>query len=84
MGDLRARLRRGLVARFGVRDGVDDDTGLFSGGLIDSLSVIELISFVEAEIGLSIPPADITLENFDSINRIVRLAEALTAAEGKK
>jgi len=84
MQDLGGALRRALATRFGVRVGLDDDTGLFSGGLIDSLSVIELVSFVEGEIGCAIPPADITLENFDSINRIVRFAEALASAGGGK
>jgi len=79
MGDLKTALKHALVSRFGVRSAVADDTGLFSGGLIDSLNVIELVSFVEAEIGCAVSPADITLENFDSIDRIVSYARTLTA-----
>jgi len=74
MDDLKKALRRALTARFGVRVPVDDDTQLFSRGLIDSLNVVELVTFVEEELGRPIPPADITLENFDSIARIVRYA----------
>lgn len=77
MDDLKTALRQALVSRFGVRTAVADDTGLFSGGLIDSLNVIELVNFVEAQIGRAVPPTDITLENFDSIDRIVDYARRL-------
>ena len=80
MDDLKAALRRALVSRFGVKGALNDDTKLFSGGLIDSLSVIELVSFVESEIGCAIPPAAITLENFDSIDRIARYATTLVSS----
>jgi acyl carrier protein len=77
MDDLKKSLQRALVSRFGVKGPVDGDTELFSRGLIDSLNVVELVTFVEEALGCAIPPADITLENFDSINRIVRFAEKL-------
>jgi len=82
MDDLRNALRRTLVSRFGVKGALDDDTGLFSSGLIDSLSVMDLVSFVEEQLGCAIPPAEITLDNFDSVNRIVRFGERLTSSTG--
>lgn len=83
MNDLRQTLRTALVTRFRVdRDRLDDDTGLFSSGLIDSLSVMDLVCFVEGEIGWAIPPAAVTLDNFDSVNRIVRFAGTLASAGG--
>ncbi len=77
MDDLKNTLRRGIVSHFGVRGAIDDDTELFSGGLIDSLSVMDLVCLVEEEIGCEIPPSMITLDNFDTLNRIVRFANAL-------
>jgi acyl carrier protein len=82
MDELTKSLSRALVSRFGVKGEVDEDTPLFSGGLIDSLSVMDLVSFVEGEIGGTIHPADITLENFDSIGRIVRFVQKVSAAKG--
>lgn len=79
MDELKKSLRLALPSRFGVKGDLTDDTGLFSGGLIDSLSVMDLVGFVEEQIGAPIRPGDITLENFDSIDRIVRFAERLTA-----
>lgn len=75
MDDLRIALRRGLVEHFNVKVPFDDDTELFTRGLIDSLNVVELVTFVEETLGRPIAPADITVANFDSINRIVRFAE---------
>lgn len=82
MNQLREALRAALVAQFGAdRGSLDDDTKLFSSGLIDSLSVMDLVCFVEREVGKRVPPVDITLNNFDSIAQIVAFARALIAAE---
>ena len=81
MNDLRQTLRTALVTQFRVdRARLDDDTGLFSSGLIDSLSVMDLVTFVERELGKRVPPAAITLDNFDSIAQIVAFARTLTGA----
>lgn len=79
MNDLKNALRRTLISHFRVKDTLDDDTELFSSGKIDSLSVLELVNFVEGEIGCSIAPNEITLENFDTINRIVSYAQKIAA-----
>jgi len=74
----RRALRAALVAQFGAdAASLDDDTKLFTGGLIDSLSVMDLVTFVERELGKRVPPAAITLENFDSIAQIVAFARTL-------
>jgi acyl carrier protein len=81
MEELNKAVRRALVSRFGA---LEDDTALFSSGLMDSLSVIELVSFIEKLIGCAIPPAEITLQNFDSISRIVRFISRLGANDNVK
>lgn len=50
---------------------VDDGTELFSTGLIDSFSLMALVSFLEERCSRRIPPAEITLQNLDTIERIV-------------
>jgi acyl carrier protein len=52
-------------------DSIAPDTPLFSSGLIDSFSLVSLMSFIEAEGGVSIAPTDVTIENFDSVERIL-------------
>ena len=50
---------------------MEGDTPLFSSGIIDSLNVIELVSLVEKKIKKNIPPKDILLENFDTVDDII-------------
>jgi acyl carrier protein len=53
-------------------DSLDADTALFSDGTVDSVGLIALINFVEQESGIEVGPADVTLENFDTINLILK------------
>jgi D-alanine--poly(phosphoribitol) ligase subunit 2 len=50
---------------------LQEDTALFSDGTIDSVGMIELIAFLESEAGIEVGQADVTLENFDTVTRIV-------------
>lgn len=52
-------------------ESINAGTPLFSGGLLDSMSVLDLTLFIEREAGIKIPVADVSLHNFDSIDRIV-------------
>ena len=47
-----------------------DDGSFLRAGIIDSLGVIELVTFVEREFGLQVQPAEVTPENFDSVSRL--------------
>ena len=50
---------------------IDAASPLFSSGMIDSFSLVSLICFIESRCGEPIDPTDITLDNMDSINRIL-------------
>jgi acyl carrier protein len=50
---------------------VDQETPLFSSGLIDSASMVDLIVFVESEGNVKFGPDDITLDYLDSVARIL-------------
>jgi len=52
---------------------INYDTPLISSGIIDSLSMVSLVSFLETEYKIRIPSKKISLEAFDSVNNIVRL-----------
>lgn len=69
----RDQLREFLVDRFRL-DGVelDDDTQLFSTGLLDSFSMIELVMYLEQQSGEKLRAGDFNLENLDSVDRILR------------
>ncbi len=60
--------------------GIEADSPLFSDGTIDSLGMIDLITFIESIEDMSIGHADITLENFDSVSRIISFVRQKVAA----
>ena len=51
---------------------------LFSSGIVDSFTPITLMTFLESQCGFRIGPMEVTLDNFDSIERILRFAERKT------
>ena len=73
----REKLRRHLYEKQGLEpEDFEDDTLLFSSGLLDSFSMVELIMFIENAAGLRVHPAEVTLDNFDSIDRILAFVGA--------
>lgn len=63
-----------LHAIAGFDGNLDAGTPLFSSGALDSIAMISLIAFVEQEAGIEIRADEVTLENFDTAERISRFA----------
>ncbi|QDV10120.1 Phosphopantetheine attachment site [Planctomycetes bacterium Poly30] len=49
---------------------IEDDEDLLLSETLDSLSVTRLVQHLESTLRVSIPPEDVTLENFQSLNAI--------------
>ena len=54
---------------------VDADTPLFSSQLVDSFALVNLMMFLEREAGSRIAPADVNLDNMDTIGRMLAYVE---------
>ncbi|MDX1531665.1 MAG: acyl carrier protein [Rhodothermales bacterium] len=54
---------RGAVA-------VGDDENLLGSGLVDSVGMMSLVLFIEDAFALRVPPEDVTIEHFLSVNTI--------------
>lgn len=52
---------------------VTGDTELLMSGLLDSLSVVNLIAWIETEFGATIDPVDVIFENFETPETIFAL-----------
>ncbi|HIR91087.1 MAG TPA: acyl carrier protein [Candidatus Limicola stercorigallinarum] len=63
----------------GLKPGVDyhTETGLVQKRILDSLTIIALVSDLEDEFDIAIPAVEIVPENFDSAAAITRLVERL-------
>jgi acyl carrier protein len=59
---------------------IGDTTELFSTGVIDSFAMVDLLVFLEKQTGSKLGPEHITVENFDSVQRILDFAAAHTKA----
>lgn len=70
-----------LENEFGVNPAeINDGTLLFSTGLLDSFSIAELLIFLEEQGGFVIEPTEVTLDNLDSIERILALVRQKTVS----
>jgi acyl carrier protein len=59
-----------------VEEPVDGETPLFSTGLLDSVAMLNVIGFVEQRAAIEVSAADVTLENFDTAQRIAAYVDA--------
>ena len=50
---------------------IDDATPLISSGLIDSLSIVSLVAFIDKKFGVKIPDEKGVVENFEAVNKII-------------
>lgn len=66
-------IRTELLARPEQGVGLDDE--LLLEGVLDSIAVMQLVAYLETTIGISIPPEDVTLENFRSISAMASYLE---------
>jgi len=57
----------------------DDD--LLNSGLIDSMSVMRMIAFIEEEFGVKIPPQDMVIEHFLTVDAIAGYLQHAKASE---
>lgn len=80
--DVTSEIREFVVDNFLFRedmDSVSDSESLLENGLMDSTGVLELVAFLESDIGIDIQDDEIVPDNFDSIEKISRYANAKLA-----
>lgn len=59
---------------------VNDDVRLISSGMIDSLSVLRLITLIEKKLNVTIPTETLQPEDFDDLDLIVQTVERVAKA----
>lgn len=65
----------------GIEMEIANDVSLIDGGILDSMSIVSLVQMLQSELNVELDFADITVENFDSVNALVPfLSERLSAA----
>jgi acyl carrier protein len=71
-----------IIEYLATNQGIDaaqiesNETPLFSSGLLDSFSLLELVQFIEETSNVRLGPTDITLDNLDTISGILAFTKA--------
>lgn len=72
---------KALVLNYILKEYIEDDeveisydTPLISSGYVDSFSMVSLLIFIENSFKIKIPPSKATPDAFDSVNKIITLA----------
>lgn len=70
--EIKERIRRFVTGNFYVPNPAElgDDVSLLDAGIIDSTGVLELIGFLEDDLGVKVEDAEMLPENLDSVARI--------------
>lgn len=60
---------------------LDAQTDLLLTGLVDSLGVVQIVGWLEDRLAVTIEPTDVVLENFQTVERMVRFSRSLVVAD---
>jgi acyl carrier protein len=71
-------IRKFLGSQFPTIKNLDDDEPLLKNGLIDSLGILEVVSFIESEFGIVVSDEDLMPENFGSLRCIAEFVQLKT------
>ncbi len=63
--DIKNEIMRNRNARLA------EDQDLLSAGILDSLGILQLVSFIDQSFGIQVPDEDVVYDNFKSINSLV-------------
>lgn len=69
---LTAQVTRFIVATFpAASDNLALDESLLDSGIVDSMGVLEIVTFLETEMNCSVSDEDMIADNFESVVKIV-------------
>ena len=58
------------LAHVEIEDGLEATDDLLGGGIVDSLGMMKLVSFVEETYSIRIEPEDMVIENFMTVEHV--------------
>jgi len=76
----KREVREFIIDRLAKSDeqrNISDEDNIIVAGIVDSLGIMHLISFLEENFSVNVPDEDILPENFESIDSIVRYIQSL-------
>jgi acyl carrier protein len=70
--EIETKIRQFIVQNlyFSEDNSLSDDASFLDTGVVDSMGVMELATFVESEFGVSVEPQEVVVTNFGSIRQL--------------
>ena len=78
MDEQKAKIRT-FLSKYLRNHELSDENDIFGLGFVNSLFAMQLVMFVEQEFGIAIANEDLDIENFRTVNAIVKLVERKVA-----
>ena len=80
--EIQQRVKQFIIENFYVSNAaaLTDDASLISTGVVDSTGMLEVITFLESEYGVTIEDKEMTPENLETIGRIAKFVIQKQAA----
>lgn len=71
------QIRRFVLSKFPLakKRGVSDDENLLDSGIVDSLGILDLVSFIEQEFNVTVSDDELVPENFKSIRSLAAFVQ---------
>ena len=81
-GDLNTSVREFILKQFPLarKQQIKDSDPLLESGMVDSMGVLDVVTFIEHEYSITVSDEDLSPENFQSIDRISAFIQSKTAA----
>lgn len=70
------RIRKFLEAQFPLVRTLRDQDRLLGDGILDSLGILDVVSFLESEFGMTVSDEELLPENFNSISTLAAFVES--------
>lgn len=61
---------------------IDEQVALIDGGIIDSMGLMQIVSFIEQQTGVRIPDDEVVSDNFQTVGDMERMVRRLQAHAG--
>lgn len=80
--DFKTRIKEFIIAEIcpaiGIElDHIDDEESLIDAGIMNSLEILQLLSFIDEELEIDISGEEIKLKNFENLRTICSYVESL-------
>ena len=79
MNELSARIKEFIITEVNPElqlTALDDDEPLIETGIVDSLGVLKIMSFLDEAFGIDLSSSEIRLENFQDVRTICALVQS--------